>query len=96
MKNLGQGPTVLLRRWRSRLEHVPCVRKIKCSNTITSRDKLKSFKPSKPKICSPSPVLVTSPYECKIFEWDENPPKNKQTSKPLVFEQGGILIMCIV
>ena len=35
------------------------------------------------KICSPSPVMVTSPYEWKILEWDDKPP-NKQ-KKPQKF-----------
>ena len=29
------------------------------------------------KICIPSPVMVTSPYEWKILEWDENPEQKK-------------------
>ena len=32
----------------------------------------------KVKISSPSPVMVTSPYQWK-FEWDENPQTNKQS-----------------
>ena len=31
------------------------------------------------KICSPSPVMVTFPYECKILEWDDKHQTNKQT-----------------
>ena len=33
------------------------------------------------KICSPSPAMVTSPYEKKILEWDEKLQTNKQTNK---------------
>ena len=29
-------------------------------------------------MCSPSPVMVTSPYELKFFESDEKPQTNKQ------------------
>ena len=30
------------------------------------------------KIWSPSPAMLMSPYEWKIFRWDENPQTNKQ------------------
>ena len=30
------------------------------------------------KICSPSPVMVTSPYEKKILEWDDKPQTEKK------------------
>ena len=33
------------------------------------------------KICNPSPAMVTSPYEWKILQRDENPQTNKQTNK---------------
>ena len=34
---------------------------------------------AKVKICSPSPVMVTSLLSEKILEWDENPKTNKKT-----------------
>ena len=41
------------------------------------------------KMCSPSPVMVTSTYEWKILEWVEKPqPTNKQTNK--------VLLQCMV
>ena len=33
---------------------------------------------AKVKTCKPSPSMVTSPYEWKILEWDENKQTNKQ------------------
>ena len=33
------------------------------------------------KICSHSPVMVTTPYELIIQEWDQKKPQNKQTNK---------------
>ena len=30
---------------------------------------------------SPSPVMVTSPYEWKILEWDEKPQTNKKNKE---------------
>ena len=33
------------------------------------------------KICSHSPVMVTTPYELIIHEWDQKTPKNKQTNE---------------
>ena len=32
------------------------------------------------KICSPSPAMVTFPYERKILEWDEKTQSNKQAT----------------
>ena len=31
--------------------------------------------------CSLSPVIVTSPYELKIIEWDDKPQTNRQAIK---------------
>ena len=42
---------------------------------------------AKVKIYSPSPAKVTSPYEWKILEWDENPQTNKQTKDLANFVQ---------
>ena len=36
---------------------------------------------AKVNICSPSPVLMPSPYEWKILEWDEKTQTNEQTNK---------------
>ena len=33
---------------------------------------------SEHKICSPSPEMVTFPYEWKILKWDDFPQTNKQ------------------
>ena len=54
------------------------------------------------KICSPSPEMMTSPYEWKILELDDKPQANKQTcianvdlSSLHADEEGGIFLMFI-
>ena len=42
------------------------------------------------KICSPSTVMVTLPYEWNILKWDENPPANKQTNKLILSIVGSL------
>ena len=54
---------------------VPCVT-VGVASSLLNGNKCRT----KVKMCSPSTVMVTSPYEWKILEWDDKP-QTKKTSK---------------